>query len=240
MERWSGYGDSWGNGLLKHWSAGDRCMDEHTENYPQDLQRAGEAVGRLPRPAPPQGLAARTLARIESSQAAESSALQATTAATSSPATLLQRSYWRRRLTSPLARAAAAAALLATLGLLSSAVRNLDTAERLGRSIETVIGAHATDRLERWTELLLLSYGRVRVNDTDIERLIGEPGIPFSPSQTLMAQPKKEEPATPGVRGPDRRAPLDGRPLESLCLSAPPQNISPRRHGDTKEFRCES
>jgi hypothetical protein len=93
----------------------------------------------MPRPQPPSDLAGRTLARID----AAAEPLRAGVAA-KPQAPEKRRSWWLRQITNPLARVAAMLLLAVMIGL----VVNLDTAERIGRASERILGTKTTDRVE--------------------------------------------------------------------------------------------
>lgn len=96
--------------------------------FDAQMLEAGNAVARLSRPKVPQGLAARTLARI---------------AAASAP--VRQRLWLFRPITNPSARCAAAAAILMALVPLS----DIELAGHIGSRIEDrVVGRQVMDRVE--------------------------------------------------------------------------------------------
>ena len=112
----------------------------------------------------------RTLARLEREQGSASAVPQvAASAALARP-----RSWWLRQITNPCARAAAALVLVGFLGLIAGLVRNYDTAERVGRLTERIIGTKATDRIERIMDGVLALYP-VQLGEKDLERLVGGP-----------------------------------------------------------------
>lgn len=138
---------------------------------PEKLSRAGEAVGRLPRPAPREGLVERTLSRVYGAQGSSARAASAV------KLKVIQHGrWWLRQITNPFARVAAMLALVAMLGLLG----NLDVAERMGRLTERLIGAPTTDHVEELLDSIASSLGPVRLRASDLERLIGQdvPGYP--------------------------------------------------------------
>ena len=93
------------------------------------LLEAGQAVARLPRAQIPEGLAARTLARV----------------AAAMPLSVRKRIWILRPITNPFARCAAAAAILLLLVPLS----DLDFARAVGIKIEdNVVGRRVVDRME--------------------------------------------------------------------------------------------
>ena len=93
------------------------------------LLEAGKAVARLPRARAPEGLAARTLARV----------------AAAMPLGVRKRLWILRPITNPFARCAAAAAILLLLVPLS----DLDFARTVGSTIEAdVVGRRIVDRME--------------------------------------------------------------------------------------------
>jgi hypothetical protein len=102
------------------------------------LIKAGEAVARLPRPQPPQGLAARTMARISSSYKP------------------VRRVFWMiRPITHPLARIAAAAIIIYMLFPLT----DVDLGSKLGMQIEqNIIGHSMGDRVEALMDGVLSNY----------------------------------------------------------------------------------
>lgn len=111
---------------------------------PPELWAVGRAVARLPRPSAPSDLAERTLARLEREAGAGAPAAS--------------RSLWRwcfQPITHPLARVAAVFLLAA----LAAHLANTDNAERAGRVLERVLGAHAAERLEVWVDRALLCLG---------------------------------------------------------------------------------
>ena len=102
------------------------------------LIKAGEAVARLSRSQPPQGLAARTLARISTSYKP------------------VKRVFWMLRpITHPLARIAAAAIIIYMLFPLT----DVDLGSRLGMQIEQhIIGHSMSDRVEALLDGVLANY----------------------------------------------------------------------------------
>jgi hypothetical protein len=116
---------------------------EHDAELLRELLAAGQAVGRLPSAEPPAGLAEHTLARLER---------EGLVARPGKPSAWR---WWIRPITHPLARLAAALVLFSALGVLG----NVETAERVGRFFEGLIGPRATDRLEVWVDRMLLCLG---------------------------------------------------------------------------------
>lgn len=152
-------------------------MEQQPQATPRELERAGAAVRKLDRPAPPADLAERTLARIaaaEAEPAAASAPAAGTVQRRPAPAPERTRSWWLRRITNPAARMAAMLFLMVLLGL----VVNLDTGERIGRASERLLGAQTTDRIERLLDRVLVAVGPVEVSDRDVARLVGMQQLP--------------------------------------------------------------
>lgn len=98
-------------------------MNAHDE-IDEKLLAVGHSVARLSRPAAPEGLAARTLARVASAT---------------------RRRIWiLRPITNPFARIAAAAAILMVVLPLS----DLEFAQNVGTGIEQRVGGRMVDRVE--------------------------------------------------------------------------------------------
>ena len=138
-----------------------------------ELQRIGEAVARMPRSQPPADLNRRTLERAEKSLRE---------APPPSRSIEFRLRWWRREITNPFARLAAMLALLVVLGLIT----NLDTAERLGKFTERLLGTRTTDHIETLVDRMLLTFGPVEVNPQDVERLAGSQ---LAPSNSLRPGP---------------------------------------------------
>lgn len=128
-------------------------MDENAE-LPEELLSLGSRVGELERPAPPEGLAARTAALAVSDASWRKT-----------PA----RGWWRRPIHSPCARIAALLMFLLTLGLLS----NLDIAERTGRFFEALLGERAVDRFQVVVDKFLVAYEPSDISDEEAARILG-------------------------------------------------------------------
>lgn len=122
-------------------------MSDDTD-LPPELRELGDKVARLPRPVVPAGLAARTMARLapELGEAA-----RVPHAERRHPAWR----FWINPITHPAARLAAAAFLLA----ITASLGNVNTAERVGRFFEGLMGTRATERVEVWVDRMLLSLG---------------------------------------------------------------------------------
>lgn len=120
------------------------------------LIRAGEAVARLPHPQPPEGLAARTLARISSSYKP------------------VKRVFWMLRpITHPLARVAAAALIIYTLFPMT----DVDLGARLGMQIEQNIMGHTVgDRVEAFVDGVLTNHNYTADSQAYLDSFMGIPG----------------------------------------------------------------
>ncbi|MBI3830411.1 MAG: hypothetical protein HY291_12900 [Planctomycetes bacterium] len=169
-------------------------MSETNEELPRELQRIGAAVQRLPRPQPPADLAGRTLARIDAgvgSAAAANAAEPLRPGQAAKPlAPERRRSWWLRKITNPLARAAAMLLLAVMMGL----VVNLDTAERIGRASERLLGTKTTDRVEGFLDRVFVAFGPAEVSDRDVANLAG-----------LRDLPKNDLPPAPHRKPPETR-----------------------------------
>jgi len=109
-------------------------MNEN-HDLPPELLCVGERVAALPGEAPRPGLAQRTLSRI----------------ARAAGSVQKESRWWLRNITHPAARIAAAVLLIALVGLFT----NRSSAERIGRWVEQLIGATATDRIENLVDQVL-------------------------------------------------------------------------------------
>ncbi|GMV82775.1 MAG: hypothetical protein AMXMBFR7_39590 [Planctomycetota bacterium] len=159
-----------------------KTATDHTheaDDLPPDLREAGEAVRKLPLPAVPADLAARTLARAQNLQAAASAPRHEAVASKR----FEERPWWLRPITSPMGRAAAAVVLAVTL----VAVTNPRSAERLGVLVGQWIGERNTDKLDHFVDRVLTVVG---------------------PRGVALETPETPAPARPnGARGPHTAAP---------------------------------
>src|SRR5258708_7133510 len=124
-------------------------MNTNDELNDPKLIRAGEAVARLPHPTPPEGLAARTLARISSSNKP------------------VKRVFWLLRpTTNPLARIAAAAIIIYMLFPMT----DVDLGARLGMQIEQNIMGHAVgDRVEAIVDGVLTNHNNTAESQGNLD-----------------------------------------------------------------------
>ncbi len=150
---------------------------EEPFDLPQELLDAGERVRNLAKSDAPPGLAERTLARAAEAlpTAKEERAVETAKATAKTTEGIQERrplSWWLQPVTHPAARIAATVLLLATLGIFA----HLDTAERVGRMTEKVIGQKTTDQLYNFVDRMLLAYGPVKIKEKDLDRLVGGHG----------------------------------------------------------------
>ena len=126
--------------------------DEPNLNDPK-LLRAGEAVARLSHPEAPQGLAARTMARISSSYKP------------------VKRVFWLLRpITHPLARIAAAALIIYMLFPMT----DVDLGARLGMQIEQNFMGHVVgDRVEALVDGVLTNHNYTTDSQAYLDSFMG-------------------------------------------------------------------
>lgn len=173
---------------------GAKAMNHANENLTPDLQRASEAVERLPKPQPPADLADRTLARIEAGLSRQDIAdLPASEPRLVSASALGPRRSWlMRKITNPLARVAAVLLLVTMLGL----VVNLDTGERIGRISENILGEKTTDRIERFLDHVFVALGPADVSERDVARLAGLKELPKNNPTPWPSRKPEHRPTT--------------------------------------------
>jgi hypothetical protein len=125
--------------------------------------RAAAAVSHLRRPAPPAGLAKRTLARL---------------------AGLPKRTVWYLRpITHPLARIAAAAVIIYTLAPLT----DFDLAAPLGAKLQAhIISSQVADKVAGVVDRLLLMAGPQNYSQSELEALMNM----FPPHTTRASHPR--------------------------------------------------
>lgn len=169
-------------------------MQQEHEELPHELKRVGEAVGRLPKPQPPGDLADRTLARIEAGLSdRDIRDLPPPEEARAGKAIAGPRRSWLlRKITHPLARVAAMLLLVVMLGL----VVNLDTGERIGRMSENLLGAQATDHIERFLDNVFVALGPADVSDRDVARLAGLKELPKNNPAPMPSRKQDHRPTT--------------------------------------------
>jgi hypothetical protein len=138
-------------------------MNQDDELTEPELLNAGRAVAGLSRPAPPAGLAARTLAYV-----------------VAQCAPVRKRLWILRPITHPLARVLAAAGIMLTLFPMTT----LDLAAPLGTRIEEhVVGRKVVDRVEGLVDRLLVRNGPASYSQADLDAVVGVVRVPANSVQ---------------------------------------------------------